>query len=89
MREAILGKNPTGYAIYTPEGRVMSLIKAEGRKPATTDQDRANLWRSMVAYAGTYRIAGDKLILRADVSSVPTFVGPERVTLFRIDGDRL
>lgn len=88
-REAILGKNPTGYTIYTPEGRTMSLITAAGLKPATTDQERANLWKSMVAWGGTYRVEGDKLILRADVSSMPTWVGTERVTFFRIDGDRL
>ena len=89
QRDAVLGKNPTGYNIYTPDGRTLSLITAVGLKPATTDQERANLWRSMVAYAGTYRVEGDKLILRADVSSMPTWVGTERVSVFRIDGDRL
>ena len=88
-REAIMGKNPTGYNIYTPEGRMMTLITAAGRKAATTDQERANLWRSMVAWSGTYRVEGDKLITRIEVSSMPTWVGAERVLLLRFDGDRL
>jgi hypothetical protein len=88
-REDILGKSPTGYTIYTAEGRVLSLITAAGRKAATTDQERAGLWRSMAGYSGTYRVEGDTLIAKLDVSSMPTWVGTERVWLFRIDGDRL
>ena len=38
-----MGKNPTGYMIFTPEGRMMALITGEGRNPPKTDQDRANL----------------------------------------------
>jgi hypothetical protein len=84
-----MGKNPMGYNIYTPEGRMMTLITAAGLKAATTDQERANLWRSMVAWSGTYRVEGDKLITRIEVSSMPTWVGAERVLLLRFDGDRL
>jgi len=87
-REAIMGKNPAGNSIYTPEGRMMVLITGEGRKRATTDQDRAGLWRSMLAYSGTYRLEGDKHITNIDASSIPEWAGTERVTFFRIDGDR-
>ena len=31
-REPVLGKNPTGYTIFTPEGRMMVIITGEGRK---------------------------------------------------------
>jgi len=89
QREAVLGKNPVGYAIYTPEGRIMSLVTAEGRKGASTDQGRAELWRSMVASTGIYRVEGDTLVTKFDVASIPQWVGSERVTSFRIDGDRL
>ncbi len=89
VREAVLGKNPTGYTIYTSDGRVIALMTAQGRKAATTDQERAGLWKSMVAFAGTYRVEGNKLVNKVDVSSMPTWVGTERVVLYRIDGDRL
>ena len=88
-REAIMGKNPAGYAIYTPEGRMIALITSEGRKAATTDQGRADLWRSVIAYTGTYRLESDKHIVKVDAASIPQWVGAERVASFRIDGDRL
>jgi hypothetical protein len=27
-----MGKNPTGYHVFTPEGRMMQIVTAEGRK---------------------------------------------------------
>ena len=88
-RVPVLGQNPKGYVIYTSEGRVTSLITAQGLKAATTDKERADLWRSMVAYTGVYHVEGDKCIAKVDVSSMPTWVGTERVFFLHIDGDRL
>ena len=88
-REPIMGKNPTGYIIFTPEGRMMAIITGEGRKAPTTDQDRAGLLNSMVAYTGMYRLEGDKYITKLDVAWHPARVGTELVRFFRFDGDRL
>jgi hypothetical protein len=51
-----LGQSPTGYAIFTAEGRMMTVITADRRKPPTTLQERADPLNNMVAYTGTYRI---------------------------------
>ena len=88
-REAIMGKNPTGYVIYAPEGRMIMLVTGEGRKMPATDQDRAQLWKSTLATSGMYRVEGDKLIIKVDASSTPALVGNDHVDFFRIDGDRL
>ena len=88
-REPVLGKNPTGYTIFTPERRLMVIITGEGRKPAKTDQDRAALFKATLAYTGMYRIDGDKRITKVEVSSNPEWVGTEMVRFFRFDGDRL
>jgi hypothetical protein len=88
-REPSLGKNPTGYNLYTPEGRVWSIITGEGREAPKTDQDRAGLFKSMFALTGMYRVEGDKLITKVDVSWNPTWLGTEQVRTFKIDGDRL
>jgi len=56
---------------------------------AATDQDRAGLFSSLVAYTGRYRIDGDKWITRVDVSANPAWVDTEQTRSFRIDGDRL
>jgi hypothetical protein len=88
-RQHIRGKNPTGYIIFTPKGRMMVVLTNEGRKAPKTDQDRADLFQSMVAYTGMYRIEGDKWITKVDVSGNPALVGTEQARFFRLDGDRL
>jgi hypothetical protein len=88
-REAVMGKNPTGYVMYTPEGRMWSIVTGERREAPKTDQDRADLFKSMFAYTGMYRVEGDKLITKVDVSWNPAWVGKEQVRSFKIDGDRL
>jgi len=88
-REHIRGKNPTGYIIFTPEGRMMVVLTNEGRKAPKTDQDRADLFNSMVAYTGIYRIEDNKWIIKVDVSGNPALVGTEQARFFRVDGDRL
>jgi len=88
-REPTLGKNPTGYAIFIPEGRVWFVLTGEGRKAPNTDQDRADLFKSMFAYTGMYRLEGDKWITKVDVSWNPAWVGTEQVRFFKLDGDRL
>ncbi|MCX5847089.1 MAG: lipocalin-like domain-containing protein [Deltaproteobacteria bacterium] len=84
-----MGKNPAGYVIYTSEGRMMVIITAEGRKAPNTDQDRAELMKTVFAYAATYRIEGDKLINKVDVSWNPALVGTEQTRFLKMDGDRL
>ena len=88
-REHPRGKNPTGYIIFTPEGRMMVMLTDEGRKAAKTDQDRSDLFKSIVAYTGIYRIEGDKWITKVDVSGNPALVGTEQTRSFRVTGDRL
>jgi hypothetical protein len=88
-REAVLGKNPTGYIIFTPEGRMMVMHTGEGRKAANTDQERADLFKSLIAYTGMYRIEGDKWISKVDVAANPAWVGTEQTRIFRVDGDCL
>jgi hypothetical protein len=88
-RQNVRGKNPTGYIMFTPEGRMAVIITNEGRKPATTEQDRADLYKSLVAYTGLYRVEGDKWITKVDVSANPAWVGTEQTRSFKIDGNRL
>jgi hypothetical protein len=43
QKEAVMGANPTGYVLFTSEGRVSFVLTGEGRKPAKTDAERAAL----------------------------------------------
>jgi hypothetical protein len=83
------GKSPKGYVIFTPEGRMTVIIEGEGRKAPKTDQDRAALLRSLIAYSGMYRIEGNKQITKVDVSWNPMWNGTEQVRFFKFEGDRL
>jgi len=58
------GTTPTGYLIYTTEGRMMTITTKESRKPPVTTQDRANLFNSMSASTGLYSLEGDKLVIQ-------------------------
>lgn len=88
-RGAAYGKRPTGYIIFTPEGRMMSIVEAEGRKSPQTDEDRAAAFRTLISYTGAYRFEGDKFITKVDVSWNPAWVGTEQERFFKLEGDRL
>jgi hypothetical protein len=88
-REYPMGKAPTGYILFLPEGRMAVIITGEGRTAPTTDQDRAGLYNSLVAYTGRYRVDGDKWITTLDVSANPAWVGTEQTRSFKVSGDRL
>ncbi len=85
----VMGKNPSGYVIFTPESRVWFVLTGEGRKPAKTDQERAELLSTLIAYTGTYRVEGDKWITKVEVAWNPEWVGTEQSRSFRVEGDRL
>jgi hypothetical protein len=88
-KELPMGQNPTGYVIFTPEGRVMLIFTAEGRKQAKTVEERADLLSTVVAYTGTYRLEGGKWITKVEVAWNPEWVGTEQARFFKVDGDRL
>jgi len=84
-----MGKNPTGYVIFTPEARVWFVLTGDGRKPAKTAEEKAELLDSLVAYTGTYRVEGDKWITSVEVAWNPAWVGTEQSRFFKVEGDRL
>ena len=84
-----LGARPTGYLIFTREGRVMTVLTGEGRKAGTGDAERVALHKSMFAYTGKYRVEGKNLITAVDVSWNEAWNGTEIRRDFRIEGDKL
>ena len=84
-----MGEKPTGYVIFTLEGRLSFTLSAEGRQPATTDQERAALLNSVIAYTGSYRLEGDRWITQVDVAWNPEWVGTEQTRYFRVEADHL
>ena len=86
---APMGDKPTGYVIFTAEGRLSFTLSAQGRQPATTAEERSDLLKSMIAYTGSYRLEGDRWITRVDVAWNPSWVGTEQTRFYRVEADQL
>ena len=68
---------------------MLVLIINDGRKAPSTDQDRAALFQSMVAYIGTYRIEGDKWTTKVDVAANPALLGTGQERSFQLRCDQV
>ena len=88
------GSNPNGFITYGSDGRMMVLIVRTDRiKPESlermSDQQRADLFRSMLAYAGRYEIHGDTIEHHIDASWNELWTGTTVVRDVKKEGDRL
>jgi Lipocalin-like domain len=89
QRLPVMGEKPTGYVSFSPEGRVFLILTGEARKPAKTDQERADLLDGLVAYTGAYRVEGGTWTTSVDVAWNPEWVGTKQVRSFKLEGNRL
>ena len=83
------GDNPKGYVVLAPDGRMIALLTAGERKAGDTDGDMANLFRSMVAYTGNFRLEGDRLITKVDASWNELWNGTDQERFYHLDNNRL
>ena len=86
--------NHTGFIMYGRDGRMMVLILTGDRpKPASidkiTDQERVELFRSMVAYGGTYKFDGTTIEHHIDISSNEVWTGITQIRDVKHEGGRL
>jgi hypothetical protein len=88
-KEPAMGQSPAGYVVFNAEGRVFLVLTGEARKPAKTSQERAELFATLIAYTGTYRVEGDKWTTKVEVAWIPEWVGTEQARSLTVDGDRL
>ncbi len=88
-KDPVMGAHPTGYAYFTPEGRVFFNLTGEGRKPATDVEGRAALLDTIVAYTGRFTLSGDQWTTRIDSAWNPQWVGTDQTRTFKIEGNRL
>ena len=83
------GPYPKGYLILTPEGCMMAMSYSGIRQPGPSDAERAELWKSMIAYSGKYRIEGDDLVTTVDVSWNEAWNGTEQRRHYKLEGNKL
>lgn len=85
----VMGEKPTGYVAFLPDGRVFFMLTGEGRKPAKTDEERAELLNTLVAYTGTYTVEAGSWTTNVEVAWNPEWIGTKQTRSFKIEGDRL
>jgi hypothetical protein len=83
-----------GFITYGKDGRMLVLI-VRGNRPRPeslekmTDQQRADLFRSMNAYGGTYKFDGKTMEHHIDISANELWTGTTQIRDVRKEGDRL
>lgn len=85
------GPNPKGRLILTSQGHWIVIITGADRQPAKTTDDKVKLLDSVIAYSGKYKIEGNKVTTKVDMSSNEIFSGAnqDQVRFFEVHGDKL
>ena len=90
----VTATNSRGYISYDVDGRMMVLIvrnprpKPEGAEKIT-DQQRIDLFRTITAYAGTYKFDGSTVEHSIEISMNEVWSGTKQVRTIKQDGERL
>jgi hypothetical protein len=89
------GGQPSGLLSYMADGRMTVMIAYDGRALLTGDRvsapsaERAEAYATFFAYAGRYRVDGDRVTHHVEIASVPNWVGTDRVHVMALHGNRL
>ena len=68
---------------------MVGLVTAETRTPAKTDAERAELFKSMLAYSGKYRVEGKQFVTTVDMSWNEAWNGTEQRRFWKIEDGKL
>ena len=84
------GPDPKGSIVMT-ENRLIAIMTAWNRQPATNNEERAALLGSMSAYTGKYHVDGDRITTKVDTSWNEVYSGLNQyqVRIFKLEGDTL
>ena len=87
------GPNPAGYINYGPDGRMIVInARSDRQKPAgasPTPEEAVELFKGVLAYAGTYTIDGNEVTHHVDISWNEAWTGTYQTRIARFDGDRV
>jgi hypothetical protein len=88
-----MGNQVTGAFVFTKGGHFSGMVFRGDRKtpegPNASEAERLALFNSLVAYHGTYRTEGNKLIMKIANSHIQSWNGTERVLTVEVNGSRL
>jgi hypothetical protein len=87
------GEHPSGFINYGSDGRMMVINTGSDRKKpaaaAPTTEESLALFRSVLAYAGTYTVDGNELTHHVDISWNEAWTGTKQVRLATFEGNRV
>jgi len=88
-----LGIHPVGYLNYSSDGRVMAILLAENRVAPggaiPSDSEAAALFKTMVAYTGTFTVQGNQVTHYVDASWNEAWTGSQLIRSYKLDGNSL
>ncbi|QEO16795.1 lipocalin-like domain-containing protein [Acetobacter vaccinii] len=82
-----MGDAPRGRVVFTPDNWVAFNLEGSGRQPASSDDERSVLMRTLVAYIGRYRVEGNQWITKVETAWAPEWVGTEQRRTVSLDGE--
>jgi hypothetical protein len=82
----IYGPNPAGSIIFTSNNRMMAVVTSRSRSASASPDE---LFRTMMAYTGTFDLKGNELTVAVDVAWVPGWVGAKQTRFLTLDDDLL
>jgi hypothetical protein len=87
------GDNPSGLITYTPDGRMSLFIIDPKRKPPSgpkaTDVEAAELYRTIIAYSGSYSIDGNTVTHKIEVSWNQAWAGTNQQRFVEVNNNQL
>ena len=88
-----LSAAPNGYVNFSADGRLILLSTDSARRPpggeVPTPAEAEALYRSLIGYAGTYKVEGKKVTYDLDVTWNESWTGTKQVRFWEVNGDRL
>jgi len=89
----VFGKEAKGYIMYGRDGRMLCIItdKRPNVPDVTkmTDKDRVELYKTIIAYGGTYTYDGKTVKHKVDISWNESWNGTVQVRNVKFEGNRL
>jgi len=82
------GQLPQGYLVLT-KTTFISVLTAEGRRPGRSNEEKAALLDTLIAYAGPYHLDGNKITVDVQSSWVQAWTGKTQTRTWTVDGNRL
>lgn len=93
QKQNLLGVHPSGYLSYGADCRMSAVLVKESRaRPAATvptDAESVELYRGMIAYAGSYSIDGYMITQHIEVSWNQAWTGTTQLARFNLQGNDL